>query len=65
LVKVGLAGTAFSFESAAAGIAMAAAASTPAMTASFNVDFISDSSWSGCLSLVNLGLNLALKTREV
>jgi hypothetical protein len=66
LVKVGFAGTALSFESAAAGIAMAAATRANAVTtARFHVDFISDSSWSGCLSLVNLGPNVTLKACEV
>jgi hypothetical protein len=65
-VKVGFAGTELSFESAAAGIAIAAAESTNvATTASFHVDFISDSSWSGCLSLVDLGPNVTLKACEV
>jgi hypothetical protein len=51
LVKVGFAGTALSVESATAGIASKAAIIANAATAvSFHVDFISDSSWSGCLS---------------
>ena len=66
LVKVGFAGAAPSFESAPAGIAMTAAASAKAATsASFQLDFISDSSSDGCLSLVYLGPNLALKACEV
>jgi hypothetical protein len=45
LVKVGFDGTEVSFESAVAGIAMAAAASASiATTDSFQKDFISDSS---------------------
>ena len=48
LAKVGFAGTALSLESAAAGIAIAAATSaTTPTTASFHVDFISDSSLMG------------------
>lgn len=46
-VNVGFAGTALSFESAAAGIAMAAASANVATTASFQVDFISGSSLLG------------------